>query len=145
MKTKRILLAVPVLALQACGGGSSEPTDGACLHLYLEPIVLIDRVSVEGETGTISRAVITDLQRDGQVVSLQQLAVSSGVEETAQGLVCTLPCGLGNTEGTYTFQLTASGFAPRAVTVNARYAVFQGGCPSSNDGGTHVSAVMKRL
>ncbi|MBQ0932147.1 hypothetical protein KAK07_09920 [Ideonella sp. 4Y16] len=145
MRTRTALLAVALLALQACGGGGREPTDGGCLNLYLEPIVLLDRVSVEGETGTISRVVIADVQLDGQPVSLQQIAVSSGIEETAQGLVCNLPCGLGNTEGTYTLQLTASGFAPRAVTVTARYAVFQGGCPSSNDGGTHVSAVMKRL
>ena len=144
MKTQTALLAAALLALQACGGGSRS-TAGPCVHLYMEPIVLIDRVTVEGETGTISRVVITDLQRDGQPVTLQALKVITGVEETAQGLVCKLPCGLGTDDGTYTFQLTASGFAPRAVTVNARYAVFQGGCPSSNDGGTHVSAVMKRL
>lgn len=143
MRIKMALLAVPLLALQACGGGSQSMA-GPCVHTYVEPIVLLDKVAVEGETGSISRVVIADVQRDGQPVSLQ-FEVNSGIEDTAQGLVCTLPCGLGNTEGTYTFQVTASGFAPRVVTVNARYAVFQAGCPSSNDGGTHVSAALKRL
>lgn len=143
MRIKMALLAVPLLALQACGGGSQSMA-GPCLDTFVEPIVLLDKVAVEGETGSISRVVIADVQRNGQPVALH-FEMMSGIEETAQGLVCTLPCGLGNTEGTYTFQLTASGFAPRMVTVNARYAVFQGGCPSSNDGGTHVSAALKRL
>lgn len=138
-------LVIPLLTLQACGGGGNEPTACAALVTFLEPIVLVDAVTVEGETGTLSRVTITDLQRDGVPVSLPLLEQSTAIVETADGLECSVPCGLGNTEGTYTFQLKASGFVTRPVSVEARYAVFQAGCPVSNSGGTHTSPSMRRL
>ena len=137
------VLAVSVLALQACGG-DTEPTAGACAHTYLEPILLIDAVTVEGETTPLSRVVITDLRLDGVAVASPLMEGSTGIVATAEGLECSVPCGLRNTEGTYAFELKAPGFVTRSASVQARYAVFDGGCPSSNDGGTHVSFTMRR-
>lgn len=139
-----VSLVVPMLALSACGGGN-EPTACAAVVLFQEPIVLMDAVTVEGETGSLGRVTITDLQRDGVPLSLPLIEESTALVQTADGLECSLPCGLGNTEGTYTFQLKAPGFATRAVSVSARYAVFQTGCPRSYSGGTHVSPSMRRL
>lgn len=138
-------LAIPLLTLQACGGGSNEPTACAAVVIFHEPIVLVDAVAVEGETGTLSRVMITDLQRDGVPVGLPLLEQSTAIVQTADGLECSVPCALGTTEGTYTFQLNAPGFAARAVSVEARYAVFKTGCPTSYSGGTHISASMRRL
>jgi hypothetical protein len=137
------VLVVSVVALQACGGGA-EPTAGPCEHTYLEPILLIDAVTVEGETTPLSRVVITDLRLDGVAVASPLLESSTGIVATADGLECSVPCGLQNTEGTYTFQLKAPGYVTRSASVQARYAVFDGGCPSSNNGGTHVSFTMRR-
>jgi hypothetical protein len=48
-------------------------------------------------------------------------------------------CGFGSSPGTYRFLLSAVGYVPKPILSLPSIARFYGGCPSSNDGGTHFT------
>ena len=58
-------------------------------------------------------------------------------------LICSVPCGFGTTEGLWQLYVSAAGFVEQHVSVQAGYAIFQGGCPSYNDKGTRLSITMQ--
>ena len=145
MRKVRVLIAVSVTAgvLCACGSDSEneEPLAGPCVVNHREPVVNLDAAY-----GRQSGAVIGDLEITGLAVNDQtfnelelELLATAGSNISASGdsLFCTLPCQFGNEEGNWTFTATADGYLPTEQSLEASYGVFEGGCPSYYDEGSH--------
>ncbi len=140
-------IALIVVLGPACGGGndSEDPVAGPCMHIYSEPVVIIDSVK-DSVSGSNISVVSVD------AVSIRGLALSpTELTQTARNLVldgslftCTLPCGFGQDSAPYVFRVQATGFKPQTVSVSAAYRLSSGGCPSSSTGGTRVSVVLER-
>ncbi len=123
---------------------SSDGTNGGpCVHNYYEPVLNIDRVIANPANTEISRVSLTEVLHDDSKVELEawcDLQVEglcyglSFEEETA---VCSLPCGFGNDEGDWHIEVSAEGYQSARVNLDASYEVFEGGCPSYNDEGSH--------
>ena len=118
----------------------------SCFHSYLEPILLIDSVTVAGSSEQVGSVSLNGIAIDGKPADLTlTTVVSKNIERDGQVLKCTTPCGVGSTQGTYVFGVSAPGFKPLEVSVSAKYAVFTGGCPSSNTGGVRVALTLERM
>lgn len=136
------------LALVACGGGSSsdEAPVGPCVHQYGDPVLHLDS-ALDAATGQpIATVHISSVVLNG-VPADHALLLQGSVNAASNGasIVCTVPCGLSNSEGTYGFVASASGYAPQNATVMAKYATTTGGCPSSSSGGTAVRLELQAL
>lgn len=141
---RHTLALLLVLSLAGCGGGSDEPTEGACVNIALDPALRI--ASVTDDLGTsLPTITVSNVSLDGLPIvgdSLTQGAVS--VTRQGDALTCTLPCGLFESEGTYELTLSAPGHLAKTVTVNAAYSQFTAGCPSYNAGSTVFSTQLMR-
>ncbi len=116
---------------------------GPCSHTYEDPVLHIQSV-INAQTGRSVQALnILQVFRNGQQeTSLSLLSVSYNVTMIDSTLLCGLPCGFGTQAGTYSLAVAAKGCRDTTITFEANYAVFRGGCPSSNSGGTKVSFQM---
>lgn len=119
---------------------------GPCVHIYKEPILHITSITnmITGEP--VSAFTITDVRVDGRTQNLFHLrSLSYGVVWYDSILFANVPCGFGTDEGVYHVTISATGFRDTVIQAAARYAVFQGGCPSSNSGGTRISFVLQPI
>ena len=119
------------------GGGMAGP----CVHVYEDPVLHVDSASGRTTDAVIGQIELSDLEVDGQTRTPAEATEPQGqnVEVDGDTLRCTLPCAFGTTEGTWTFVADAAGYAPTPQSEDATYATFNGGCPSSNDDGSHVT------
>ena len=135
MKTHAIILIL-ICALAGCD--SIDTVRGPCVHTYEDPIIHIDRVT-DIVTGSSIRAFqITSALIDTFDVDLALLKTSAfyNVVLFDSVLICNTPCGFGTSGGTYTLSISAPNYKDTTIVIQAKYAVFNGGCPSSNSGGT---------
>lgn len=138
----RTALVSALALLAGCGGGGADqapPGDaGPCVHQSIDPVLAITAATSTGGT-PIPALRLTAITVDGRPLPLGLLDASArNVVVSDGGIDCTVACGFGTQEGTYRFIASAPGHQPTAVQVDARYAVFQGGCPSSSSGSTPV-------
>lgn len=126
--------------------GCTEPGAGPCVHTYRDPVLAITAAADSASGARIASILVTDVALDGrsQPVGSLLLEVAFGASTRSDTLVCGVPCGFGTSEGQYSFSATAPGYAVRQVSVNARFARFDGGCPSSNEGSTEISVSLSR-
>ena len=142
-------LGLPLaLALAACsqGDGSDLALDentgaGPCVHVYEDAVLHLDSASGRTTDAVIGQITLSDFAVDGTARTPDQVTAQQSQNVVVDGdtLVCTLPCAFGTDEGTWTFVSDADGYAPTPQSEDAAYATFNGGCPSSNDDGTHVT------
>jgi hypothetical protein len=133
-------------ALSACGGGSAagDGRVGPCVHVHTEPVLMLTAVSHSATGAAVPRVRLDRISVDGLPLDLTSLpGVVTNVQVAGEGLVCTLPCGFSVAEGLHRFEVSAEGFKPTAVAVQAAYRTFIGGCPSSNSGATPVTVVLQ--
>ena len=127
------------LALWGCDK-TKDGSTGPCLHTYEDPVIHIDSV-INAQTGQqILAFKILNVTRDGykeQPFLLKIISYNVVLYDSA--LVCNTPCGFGTGEGSYALWVSASGYRDTTISVKAKYAIFKGGCPSSNSGGTQFS------
>lgn len=118
--------------------GCDFPGAGPCIHVYEDPVIRMAAVT-GADGGTVGSVTLSGFAVDGRSVNASMLLEAAyGVDVVEGALVCDVACGFGTEPGTYTFTIDAEGHAPEPVTVEARYAEFSGGCPSSSSGSTVV-------
>jgi hypothetical protein len=138
------LLCVSCLLFWGCEKAKDGGTIGPCVHTYEDPIIHVDSVTNAQNGSLISTFQIREIIKDGNRVQPEYIKiVSSNVAVYDTMLVCNLPCGFGTDEGVYTLKVSAIGYRDTTVSIKAKYAVFKGGCPSSNSGGTRFSFKMQ--
>ena len=130
-----IIILILICVVTAC---NSPNISGPCVHTYEDPVIHIDRVA-DVVTGTsISAFQITSALIDS--FNLDAASLRSSVSYNAvvfnSVLICNTPCGFGTTAGTYTLSISAPNYKDTTIVIQANYTVFNGGCPSSNSGGT---------
>lgn len=135
MSMKALTIILILICVTAC---NSPNISGPCVHTYEDPVIHIDQVT-DVVTGTsinafqITSALIDTFNLD--VASLR-ISVSYNVVVFDSVLICNTPCGFGTSGGIYTLSISAPNYKDTTVVIQANYAVFNGGCPSSNSGGT---------
>ena len=114
---------------------------GPCVHTYEEDVLHLETVSDAMTGAALAEVVITEARRGG--VAMTSLSGEGLVPMGGGAARCTLPCSLGTVlEGDYEIDVSADGYEATTIAVSARYATLEGGCPSRNDGGTRVSAML---
>lgn len=166
MDYKNCLALLAAIALSACGGNSesggneeenqrltfsdfanevseSGGTAGPCVHDYYDAVVNIDRVISTPANTEIAGISLIEVVHDDLEVQLETWC-DGQTENLCYGLlfdsetpVCSLPCGFGTEEGEWRIELSAEGYAPATVVLDASYGEHEGGCPSYSDHGSH--------
>lgn len=132
----KIVPAVLVFTLLFTGCDSFGA--GPCVHTYEDPVMRLSAATTAGDP--VDLVILTNFELDGRPVEPAELmAVAESAELVGEAIHCEVECGFGTAEGTYTFVVHAEGFESASVTLEAAYADFSGGCPSSNSGSTVVS------
>lgn len=110
---------------------------GPCVHTYEEDVVFLEDVRDALMDAPFSEVVVTEVRYAGNPLSSLS---GEGLTPLGGGSYrCRLPCSFGTSfEGRYEIDLSADGYEATTLVGDARYAEFQGGCPSSNDGGTRL-------
>lgn len=138
----RTVVAVLFLLILSLAAGCTGFGAGPCVHVFRDAIVHMIAV-VDSETGSgLDSVFVTNVTIDGDTLPLS-MAMSSGDNEAGvllegDTLRCGIPCSFGFSEGRWELTLCARGYPSQTVAFDARYAVFNGGCPSYNDRGTFV-------
>lgn len=142
MKRNALMILLSV-AVWSCDK-SKDGTIGPCVHTYEDPVLHVESVTDAQNGQRVFAFRILEVTRNGvkqQPIFLKIVSYNVVVYDTT--LVCNVPCGFGTDEGAYTLRVSASGYRDTTISVNAKYAVFKGGCPSSNSGGTKFSFQMQ--
>jgi hypothetical protein len=137
----RLLLVSAVSLLAATGCQIA----GACEHTYRDPVLAVD-VAVAGSGQPLTAALVA-FRVGGHALTPDPSWVGPpayGVQLRGDSILCAGSCGFGYAEGRYEFAVAVPGFEDGAVNVIAAYAAFDGGCPSSNSGSTHVRVDLRR-
>lgn len=125
--------------------GCQEFGGGPCIHTYRDPVLAITAATDAAAGASIAPLFITGVTVGGQAQPVGYLlATAFGTRAQGDTIVCGVPCGFGTSEGRYGFTASATGYAPRPITVDARFARFEGGCPSFNEGSTETSVSLPR-
>jgi hypothetical protein len=137
-------IVVLCLLFWNCEKVKDGDTIGPCVHTYEDPVIHIDSVTNAQNGSLISTFQILEIIKDGyREQPAYMKIVSNNVAVYDTMLVCSLPCSFGTDEGKYSLKVSAVGYRDTTVSVNAKYAVFKSGCPSSNSGGTRFSFKMQ--
>lgn len=146
---RRLLFPLTAFAaLASCGGdlddnSSDDDLNGPCVHYYYEPVVNIDQVISNPANTEIARVSLTEVVHEDSEVELEEWCdlqadeLCYGLSFESETPVCSLPCGFGNDEGEWHIEISAEGYQSKTETLEASYAVFEGGCPSYDDEGSH--------
>ena len=134
------VIAGTLIFLESCS------SVGACYHIFKDPVLAI--TGVTGANSTLLASVtISEVTFGGQaVIDLPALiaAPAYGVDLISNTVLrCQIRCGFGMGEGSYAFTVTAPGYHEKRVSVTARYANFDGGCPSENSGSAQVTVSLE--
>lgn len=118
---------------------------GTCQHEYNDEVLHIDSVISSDEAIVISDVMLTNFNIDGRAVSVDEINQQRNTNITKEGdnLRCVLPCSLGVMAGKWEFDVSSRIHSMKRESIVATYAAFNGGCPSSEDGGTHVNIAME--
>jgi len=142
---KTLIFIFIFLLITACDHFRETPI-GPCEHTILDPVIEIVDVFDENSGQNIEEFKITRALRDSQHIELYTLinnvSFNSVIYDSV--LYCNSPCGFAAEEGEYQLTLSASGYGDTTVVIDARFAKFNGGCPSSNSGSTTVTCKMRK-
>ena len=117
-------------------GGSIGP----CIHTNNEAILHVTAVRDTANNKFIDFIKIRDLKVNGfSEFGLIPTINSYSVVSDDSIYYCNVPFGFGVNPGNYEFTIEADGYAAKRITIpNVDYSIFEGGCPSFNDGGKRV-------
>ncbi len=133
--------------LAAVGMAScSKNIGGPCIHTFEDPLLVVWSAQ-DIETGAaIDSLDIVRIRINGMAITDPDYLIagipSFNVMPIDAGIRCRVKCGFAGSEGQYDFDVEAEGYQSRTMTVDARYATFRGGCPSSNSGSVLLSVFL---
>jgi hypothetical protein len=141
-RSRPVLVAICVVPAFGC----QEFGAGPCEHTYRDPVLAVTAATDEASRAPVTPVFITGVTVGGQLQPPSFLLIPPAFGARAQGdtIVCGVPCGFGTSEGRYAFVASAPGYAPRTIAVDARFARFDGGCPSFNEGSTRTAIALPR-
>jgi hypothetical protein len=140
MNLLKIVITVSIIfCLLSCDNGV-----GPCVHTYNEPILNITSLRDTVNYNHPRFVILRELKINGsKEYGAYPLTKSYGIVENDSIFYCNIPFGFGVEEGKYEFIIEAEGFPPKQITIeNVHYSVFEGGCPSYNDGGKRVELII---
>jgi len=134
-------LSYAACALVACGCGSDDITSGPCVHTYKDALFHIASVADSASLTPIDTIFILEARRDTIAFPPSSLVLefSDGIAVHGDTIECDVPCAFGTIEGSWEFRVSAAGYQPQWRSIDARYSVFVGGCPSYNDSGMRIT------
>jgi len=135
-----ILITLFIFTLASCEDDYWDSGIGPCVHNYMEPILHITTVRDTIKNYSPSFVILHDLRINGNTqISRLVLVDSYSIVAKDSLFYCNVPFGFGSEEGTYEFTVEAEGYELKYFKIdNVEYSIFQGGCPSYNDGGKRV-------
>ncbi len=152
------LSAITLTSLCGCSQGSGDPQDelaGPCVIVPREPVLTllsasdtrwgndIPSLHLSNISFTSPGGVTTTLDLAGlEQASIDPLVQNITLDPDAELLVCTLPCALFFAPGEYAFTASSNGYAESEISVQANYAVYEGGCPGYYDVGTDITITL---
>jgi len=118
---------------------------GPCVHEYREAIFHIASVQDSVTSTAIKFAVIKNLKINGITQTNFFGAINYGIVYSDSIFYCNFPCGFSIEPGTYEFTISADGYKAKHVKFeNVDYSIYEGGCPSYNDGGKRVTILLNK-
>lgn len=119
---------------------------GPCVHIYKEPILMIESASSAENSTPIESLIIKNISIDSVGVNLDLLTSESSenVVISDSTLICTLPCGFGTQSGTYNFDVTAENYKDVSVSIKTDYQTSGGNCPSFSTDGNKIDVVLSK-
>ena len=138
---KYILIIIVILCFLSC---NEDNGIGPCVHTYKEPILNITSLRDTVNYNHPRFIILRELKINGsKQFGANPLLESYAIVADDSIFYCNIPFGFGVKEGKYEFIIEAEGFQPKQITIeNVSYSVFEGGCPSYNDGGKRVELVI---
>lgn len=132
-----------------CNDDDSDDDDpiGPCVHTYMDAVIHVEDARDRESNAPIDTVLISAASVDAHPYLLQWLVEetnASGVALSGDSLKCAVPFAFGIQEGHWALTVSASGYPWQTVEFDAHYAVFHGGCPSWNDGGSSVGLELTR-
>lgn len=149
MQRRLLAHTLAAAALVSTGNAGTGPAAAQaqmmrpCVHSYRSGVVAVVAAQSVDTARAVPTVTLSGIKVDGQAADAATMSGLHNAVVSGTGILCTLPCSLGTQQGKWEFTATAAGHAPRAASVDARYAVFQGGCPSYNDKGTEVRLALE--
>lgn len=134
---KIILIIIVIFCFLSC---HEENGIGPCVHTYKEPILNITSISDTVNYNHPRFIILRELKINGsKQFGSNPLLESYAIVADDSIFYCNIPFGFGVEEGKYEFIIEAEDFQPKQITIeNVSYSVFDGGCPSFNDGGKRI-------
>ena len=141
--------------LSACSGDDKEKTeaevqgDDRYCSLILripEPVLIIDGVTdVQGNA--ISEVSLSNVTLSGGGVDepAPWYLINVDFDNDTQVYQCTLPCALFDTEGSYSFDVSAEGYVDKTVSIDATYENYFPDCGGWHTGGEIVNVMLDRV
>ena len=138
---KIIFIVIITFCFLSCEENNST---GPCVHTYNEPILNITSIRDTVNFNHPRFIILRELKINGsKQFGAYPLTASYSIVTNDSIFYCNIPFGFGVEEGKYEFIIEAEGFQPKQITIeNVSYSVFEGGCPSYNDGGKRVELII---
>lgn len=134
---KLLILILTIFSFLSC---DKDGGIGPCIHTYKEPIINIISIQDTLKNTYLSSVKLYNLKINGYEQNseiLLDISYSIILDDSLYN--CNIPFGFGTEEGKYEFIIEAENYDPKQITIeNVSYSVFNGGCPSYNDGGKRV-------
>ncbi len=134
-----IYLILAVCFFLSCSKDDNDGI-GPCVHTYNEPILNVSSINDTLNNISLQFVKLYDLKINGfKTLGLNAISTSYSIVSGDSIFYCNVPFGFGVEEGKYEFIIEADGYNPKKITIeNVNYSIFEGGCPSYNDGGTQI-------
>ena len=145
----RILSLLLPLTLTAC----VEDDTGPCVHIIKDPILTITGVTESPGGAAVPKVLIDSVHYDDRLVengyligelSMTDDPLSFGLETVNGQLECTPPCGFPGDQARIELFVNTPGYRDTVISVDASFATFHGGCPSSTEDGTEIAIALQR-
>ena len=141
-----LLAAICVSALALTAACSGNDLVCAQVITVAGPVVQITSVTNGQSSAAIGQFTLSSFTRDGQQqdAALMIAGVPNTNAAAVNGmLVCAGACGFGQSDGVYTFSVSAVGVQSKMVTVTAKYqTITSHGCAREETGGTSVAIAL---
>ena len=136
-----IIFILIFLILITC---SDDNLSGPCDHTYKEPILHISTVQDTQNNKNIRFVKLRDLKINGILQTGTSAIIESySIVSDDSIFYCNVPFGFGYEEGTYEFIMSIEGYKLKHIVIDSvSYSIFEGGCPSFNDGGKRVEITL---
>ena len=141
MKSRNIIFFIWLTfgLFYSCEDDAIDSGIGPCIHTYNEPILHLESIQ-DSLSNNISFVKLYDLRINGSLQTGESPIINSySIVADDSIFYCNIPFGFGVEEGKYEFTIEAEGYKPKNFTIeNVTYSIFEGGCPSFNDGGKRI-------